>query len=214
MSAIVIGVGPGLGLSLARAYGRTGRDVALIARRPGQLQGFVEKLAEEGITAYACPAEASDPESVRHAINAAEDAAGAPDIVHYNASFLPEGTPTHVSLRDVELAWRVGCFGAWAALQATVPLMLSSGGGTFFVTGGGLALEPWPPASALAGAKAAVRSLSLAAAKELRQTSVRVATVTVNGLIQPGTDLDPDRIADLFVDLLGRPELPVETVIP
>ena len=111
MSAIVLGVGPGLGLALAHAYADTGRRVAVVSRRQDDAAGFAADL---------------------------------PDAV------LLEGTPSQVSLDAVETSWRVGCLGAWAALQAAVPLM--DDGSAFFVTGGGLALEPWPPASARASA--------------------------------------------------------------
>jgi NAD(P)-dependent dehydrogenase (short-subunit alcohol dehydrogenase family) len=108
----------------------------------------------------------------------------------------------------VEAAWRVGCLGAWAAFQASLPLMAQ--GSAFFVTGGGLALNPWPGASSLAGAKAALRNFVFAAAAE--QPTVRIAMVTVSAVI--GKDIGPDEIARTFLGLLEQQQPAVETVLP
>lgn len=208
MSAIVLGVGPGLGLALARAYGETGRNVAVVGRRADAVRTYAEQL--HGVEAVGLAADLSNPAAVAAAVQEAAERLGAPDIVHYNASVLVEGTPSQVPLNAVEQSWRVGCLGAWAALQASVPLM--DDGSAFFVTGGGLAINPWPPASALASAKAALRNLVHAAAKEL--PNLRVAMITVMGVIQEGTDLSPDEIARNFLGLLEETDPPVETMLP
>ncbi|HNL51117.1 MAG TPA: SDR family NAD(P)-dependent oxidoreductase [Actinomycetota bacterium] len=206
MSAIVLGVGPGLGLALAHAYADTGRRVAVVSRRQDDAAGFAADLPD----AVGYAADLGDPAAVMEVVRRAAEELGAPDIVHYNASVLLEGTPSQVSLDAVETSWRVGCLGAWAALQAAVPLM--DDGSAFFVTGGGLALEPWPPASALASAKAALRNMVHAAAKEL--PDLRVAMITIMGVIKEGTELSPSEISRYFLALLEERDPAVETVLP
>lgn len=197
MSAIVLGVGPQLGAALVEAYGSTGRAVAAVSRSGTEVPGATAFAADLGV-----------PEQVSRVIREARDALGAPDIVHYNASVLVPGAPSEVPLDAVETAWRVGCLGAWAAFQASLPLM--DEGSAFFVTGGGLALNPWPGASSLGSAKAALRNFVLAAAAE--QPAVRVAMVTVAGVI--GTDVSADEIARTFLGLLEQQHPAVETVLP
>ncbi len=206
MSAIVLGVGPGLGLALAQAYGQTGRRVTVVSRREEDATAFAADLPD----AVGFAADLGDPAAVTDVVRRAADQLGAPDIVHYNASVLLEGTPSQVGLDAVETSWRVGCLGAWAALHASVPLM--DAGSAFFVTGGGLALEPWPPASALASAKAALRNMVHAAAKEL--PDLRVAMITIMGVIKEGTELSPSEISRYFLALLEESHPPVETVLP
>lgn len=207
MSAIVLGVGPGLGLALASAYAETGRTVALVARSQEQVQQYAEQI---GHGAIGLAADLSDPAQVRDVIDRAAAQMGPVDLIHYNASVLIEGTPSQVPLDVVETSWRVGCLGAWAALQAGVEIM--SPGSAFFVTGGGLALDPWPPASALGASKAALRNFVLAAAKE--QTGLRVAMITINGVIAEGSDLAPTEIARWFLSLLEQTSPAAETVLP
>lgn len=208
MSALVLGVGPGLGLALARAYGSTGRKVAVVARRPAAVRDYVSQLPE--VSAVGLTADLADPAEVSHVVREAADRLGGLDVVHYNASVLLEGAPSTVALSAVEQSWRVGCLGAWAALQAAVPLLPD--GSAFFVTGGGLALDPWPPASALGSAKAALRNLVQAAAKELPR--IRVAMITVKGTIREGTELSPAVIAQAFAGLLEQSDPPVESFLP
>lgn len=208
MSALVLGVGPGLGLALARAYGSTGRKVAVVARRPGAVRDYVSQLPE--LSAVGLTADLADPAEVSHVVREAADRLGGLDVVHYNASVLLEGAPSTVELSAVEQSWRVGCLGAWAALQAAVPLLPD--GSAFFVTGGGLALDPWPPASALGSAKAALRDLVQAAARELPR--IRVAMITVRGTIREGTELSPAVIAQAFAGLLEQSDPPVESFLP
>jgi NAD(P)-dependent dehydrogenase (short-subunit alcohol dehydrogenase family) len=197
VSAIVLGVGPQLGTALVEAYASTGRAVAAVSRSGSQVPGATAFAADLGA-----------PEQVARVIREASDAIGAPDIVHYNASVLVPGAPSEVPLEAVETAWRVGCLGAWAAFQASLPLMDEDS--AFFVTGGGLALNPWPGASSLAGAKAALRNFVLAAAAE--GTHVRVAMVTVAGVI--GKDIGAGEIARNFLGLLEEQHPAVETVLP
>ena len=197
MSAIVLGVGPGLGASLVQAYAETGRQVAAVSRSGSEVAGGIPFAAD-----------LSQPDEVARVISAAAEQLGPPDIVHYNASVLIPGTPSQVSLADVETTWRVSCLGAWAALQASVPLMDS--GSAFFVTSGGLALQPWAGASALGSAKAALRNFVQAAAAEL--TDLRVAMITVAGVI--GQDIEADEIARYFLGLLEEQAPAVETILP
>lgn len=197
MSAIVFGAGPGLGTALVQAYAGTGRAVAAVSRSGTGIPG-----------ATAFTADLADPDAVLRVIDDIVVKLGVPDVMHYNASFLPPGPPSEVRLDDVETAWRVGCLGAWAAWQGAVNLM--DEGSAFFVTGGGLALRPWPGASALASAKAAVRNFVQSAAQEA--TWLRVAMITVAGVI--GKDISADEIARNFLALLEEQHPAVETVLP
>ncbi|WP_443034853.1 SDR family NAD(P)-dependent oxidoreductase [Streptomyces sp. BE133] len=69
----IVGAGPGLGLSIAKAFGGHGFDVALISRTKEKLDGLVEELTATGITADGFPADVADPRQERVAA-----ASGAP----------------------------------------------------------------------------------------------------------------------------------------
>jgi short-subunit dehydrogenase len=82
--------------------------------------------------------------------------------------------------------------------------MQQRGRGSILVTGGGLALDPWPRMCSLAVGKAGVRSLALSLHKELAPQGIHAATVTIAGIVEKGTRFDPDAIANVFWELHGQ----------
>jgi NAD(P)-dependent dehydrogenase (short-subunit alcohol dehydrogenase family) len=56
----IVGAGPGLGLSIARRFGREGFTVALISRSAANLDRLAAELADSGIQAAGFPADVRD----------------------------------------------------------------------------------------------------------------------------------------------------------
>jgi short-subunit dehydrogenase len=50
-TAVIVGVGPGLGLELARIFGNAGHPVAMLARDKAKLDTFAKELALTGLDA-------------------------------------------------------------------------------------------------------------------------------------------------------------------
>ncbi|HET7901608.1 MAG TPA: SDR family NAD(P)-dependent oxidoreductase [Candidatus Nanopelagicales bacterium] len=196
MLTVVIGVGPGLGMSLARRFGRAG-DVALLVLDDESGSRFVGELAEQGTAATAYVADLADEQSLRGALRDLRDAVGVPDVVVYNASIGVDVGPGEVSSEQVLEAMSVGTLGAVAAYQELVPGMRERGSGTFVVTGSGVSLNPWPGTIALTLDKAALRAFALAVFRENKTTGVHCGTVTIDGLLRkPG--FEPDTVAETF----------------
>jgi NAD(P)-dependent dehydrogenase (short-subunit alcohol dehydrogenase family) len=195
--ACVVGVGPGLGLALARRFSREGYAVLGLARDPSKL------TPEPGLTLRA--ADAADAGALATALG--QD--GPVEVLLYNAYRATMATTGPSSLDPDALIedFRVNVAGALAAVRAVLPGMLAAGRGTILLTGGGLALDPtgWLPAASLAVGKAGLRSLALTLHAELAPRGVHVGTVTVAGQIKPDTAFDPDRIADTFWSLHADP---------
>jgi NAD(P)-dependent dehydrogenase (short-subunit alcohol dehydrogenase family) len=193
---VVIGVGPGLGMSLARRFGKEG-DVALLVLDDESGARFVGELAEQGTAATAYVADLADEESLRGALRDLRDALGVPDVVVYNASVGIDVGPGDVTSEQVLEAMAVGTLGAVATYQELVPGMRERGTGTFVVTGSGVSLNPWPGTIALTLDKAALRALALAVFRENKTTGVHCGTVTIDGLLRkPG--FEPDTVAETF----------------
>jgi short-subunit dehydrogenase len=76
--------------------------------------------------------------------------------------------------------------------------MKSEKRGTILLTGGGLALHPHPKYSSMAVGKAGIRNLAFSLAAELEPAGIHVATVTISGIVRPGTPFDPDKIAEVY----------------
>lgn len=194
----VVGAGPGIGLAVARRFARQGMRVALLARRPQALDGYVAEMAQAGLEAQGFPANAGDEAAMRQAFEQVRAQMGDPAVLVYNAAVLHEGKPSTFSAARLVDDFRVNVAGALLAVQQVLPAMRARQQGTILLTGGGLALNPLPQFASLSISKAGLRSLSYSLAAELQGDGLHVATVTVAGYVQAGSHFDPDRIADAY----------------
>lgn len=201
--AVVIGAGPGIGRSVARRFAAEGMPVALVARTSGSLDAAAEAVTPLGVPVVGLTADCGDAEELRAALDAAADAFGTPDVVVYNAAIIRPDAPGELTVREHERAWSVNVVGALNAAAHTAPRMAERGGGTFVVTGG----MPAPKAAyvSLSLGKAGVRTLVELLHEEYGPRGIHVASVTVAGPVAPGTDFDPDDIAEHYWHLHRQP---------
>ena len=194
----IVGMGPGLAMSVARRFGAEGFRVAMLSRSAAALGGFRKTLADAGVEAWSFPADAGSAESLDAASRQMEKKVGGPDVLVYNAAVIRQLGPTQLHPAVLTQDFQVNVTGALLATQHVVPTMRQQGRGTVLLTGGGLALEPLPDYTALTVGKAGLRALALVLAEELEPAGIHVATVTICGFIQHGTHFDPDRIAEVY----------------
>ncbi len=199
---VVVGMGPLVGLSLAREFGRRGYKVAMIARRKHALDGFVATLAEEGIEAVGFPADASDRAQLQSAFGAIKARMGSIDVLEYSPTewgngklYPPLETTTETALDHFK---RLG-LGAITAVEEVLPDMLARGKGSLLFATGTSAHRPHPFITSLGISNAGVRNYALCLAQDLKPRGVFVATVAIGVQVERnGTKADPDRIAEVF----------------
>jgi len=205
----IVGAGPLLGMGIARQFGREGFKVALIARRAEALREYVAELQALGIEAAAFPADASDAGQLAAAFAAIKQRFGAVAVLEFSPTQWNKGgyestaalaTTPDSALHDFNLLVR----GAIASAQAVLPDMMANNGGTLFFSTGYSAIMPMPMITSLCIANAGLRSYALCLREELAPKGIYVANVSINVFIEPGTDNDPDRIAELYWDLYQR----------
>lgn len=194
----IVGAGPGIGHALAARFGREGFAIALVGRRPEPLARLIETLADHGIEALPFRADAGDAASLVEGMDEVRTALGPPQVLIYNAFAGHPGLPSTLSPGDLAADLRVNVLGALVAAQAVIPKMRAAGLGTILFTGGGYAFDPAAEQASLGVGKAALRNLAFSLAKEVGPDGIHVATVTIAGLVRPGTGFDPLRIAEAF----------------
>ncbi|SFQ47522.1 Short-chain dehydrogenase [Actinomadura madurae] len=194
--AVIIGAGPGIGRAVARRFAREGLPVGLVARNEGALRDEARAVASDGADVVARPADATDEVALRAALDEIAGKHGTPDVVVYNAALIRPDGPRDLSVQGHMEAWAVNVAGAAVAAAHVAPAMAERGRGTFLITGG--MPEPKRQYVSLSLGKAGVRTLVELLHQEYGPSGVHVASVTVAGTVAPGTDFDPDDIAEHY----------------
>jgi short-subunit dehydrogenase len=198
---LIVGMGPGLGLEIARVFGRQGYDLVMIARRLEALAEYRALLRYEQINAQGFAIDIADTMALARTLEAIQRGIGCPQVMIYNAAMLQLDDPLTLSGDNLLQSLQVNLLGALVAAQQMIPAMQRRGNGTLLFTGSGLAFEPDPQLTSLSIGKAALRNFCYALAKALEPNNIHVATVTINGYIHPGTSFDPFEIAEMYWDL-------------
>jgi short-subunit dehydrogenase len=198
---VVVGFGTGVGMGVARAFGKEGYALALLARNPAKLGANAQALRTEGFTVQTFTADAGDEAALIRVFAQIRIELGNPEVLIYNAAVSTPGKPSAIGFEQLVKDFQVNVAGALVAVQQVLPVMQANRRGTILFTGGGLALYPSADAASLAVGKAGIRSLAFTLAQELKDTGIRVGTVTICGTVQPGTHFDPDTIAQSYLAL-------------
>ena len=140
---------------------------------------------------------------------------GAPDVAIYNAGFRTRGPLIELVPADVEKAIAVSAYGAFLMAQQAARRMLPHAHGAIMFTGASASVKGYAKSAPFAMAKFALRGLSQSLARELQPQGIHVAHVVVDGGIRsarrvepedkPDSLLDPDAIAQVYLDILRQP---------
>lgn len=199
----VVGVGPGIGLAVAKRFAREGYTLALLARRRDALE---ESARQVGKDAHPFIADAYHSDSLIHAFTQIRMQLGSPEVLIYNVAAMQPGRPSMLDSSRLMAEFTVNVAGALVCAQQVVPQMVEAGKGTVLFTGGGLATNPTVEYASLAIGKAGLRSLAYTMGAELEPLGVHVATVTIQGYIKAGTHFDPKKIAEKYWQLHTQPK--------
>ena len=214
-TAVVAGVGPGLGESLARKFAREGCQVALFARSADYIDDLAAALPDPG-EGLAVPTDLADVDQIREGFAAVRDAFGAVDILINHASAASWTGLMETSVEDLERAWAVNGRGAFACSKEAVGDMVAGNGGTVIFTGATSAVRSRGGAVGFTAAKFAARGMAMDMAQEYGPEGVHVAHVVIDGQIDgpkargrapdrgDETLVDPDGLADTYWHLVEQ----------
>jgi len=211
--AAVLGVGPGLGATVARRFAREGFAVGLMARGEESLAAAREEVEALGGTALAVTADATDAASVASSFDRVREELGEPEVFVYNAGAFQMGGILELSPEQFDDCFRANCSGAFYGAQQVLPAMVERERGTIILTGATAALRGSARFAALATGKFGLRALAQSMAREFGPQGIHVAHVVIDGQIntprlretQPdreeSTTLSPESIAETYWQL-------------
>jgi NAD(P)-dependent dehydrogenase (short-subunit alcohol dehydrogenase family) len=212
-TAVVVGVGPGLGLALVNRLVAEGYVVIAAARGASVVE--LPYAAGPG-RAVPVQCDATDPDEVDRLFERTAEL-GALAIAVYNAGAFERGGVLDTAPADFERCWRVGCFGGFLVGRAAAQQMVERGSGTILFTGATASLRGGAGFVNLASPKFALRAVAQSMARELAPRGVHVAHVIIDGQIRtpryehlvaergPDALLEPDAIARVYLDLHRQP---------
>ena len=178
MLVFITGASSGIGQALALRYYQAGWELALVARRAGEIQRWAH---EQGLDAqrYAVyGADVSDSDSIVAAGRACIAAQGLPDVVVANAG-ISAGVDT-AARADIDVLARtfaVNNVGMAATFHPFVALMAHRSSGRLVGIASVAAIRGLPGHGAYCASKAAVVNYCESLRGELRSSGVRVVTI-------------------------------------
>ena len=210
-TAVIVGVGPGLGSALVTTFSQQGYTVLAAARRASALEGLSRPSDRGRVIPVDC--DATDPVQVERLFDSIEERPGRLGVAIFNAGIFRPSSVVDTEPEDFERCWRVGCFGGFLMGRAAARVMLKQGAGTILFTGATASLRGGAGFANLASPKFALRAVAQSMARELGPKGIHVAHVIIDGQIHsqlnanllegrgPDSLLEPGAIADAYLAL-------------
>ncbi|MEJ2853984.1 MULTISPECIES: SDR family NAD(P)-dependent oxidoreductase [unclassified Saccharothrix] len=217
-TVVVLGAGPGLGMSIAHRFGQEGRKVALVSRSAERHPGYVAALKAAEVEAEAFTADVRDRDQLLSTVDTIVDRLGPVEVVYYGPADLgtrpqPITETTSADVTDA-MSWVLP---AVDVVGHVLPGMVERGTGGLLFAGGLSAVVPMPPLGALALSSAALRNYALTLNAALATQGIYAGSLTIGGLIERGdihralsgqidgvSTLNPDDLADAAWNLYSQ----------
>ena len=195
--ALVTGVGPGTGSSIARRFSDGGYKVAMIARDKERLKSLEDEL--EDSKGYSC--ELRNQEYLNSTVDNIIKDFGYPDVFIHNAVRGTRGNFLEFTSEELQSNFDINVLALHRIAQKVAPEMIKKGKGAIIVTGNTSAHRGKANFGGTASTKAAQKILTESFARFLNPKGIHVAYITIDAAI----DLEwtrkawPDKPDDFFI---------------
>src|SRR5579872_1196145 len=178
-TALIVGAGPGISASVARALAAAGLKIGLAARNIDKLAPLAAETSAERFAV-----DAVDPAAVARLFEEADARLGTPDVVLYNASARAHGPIAELDPEAVRKAVEISAFGGFLVVQQAARRMIPRGAGAILLTGASASVKGYPHSAAFAMGKFALRGLAQSTARELAPQGIHVAHFLIDGAVR------------------------------
>ncbi|HEU0099882.1 MAG TPA: SDR family NAD(P)-dependent oxidoreductase [Allosphingosinicella sp.] len=215
--ALVTGASRGIGAATAEAIAAAGAHVVLTARTAADLELAEERIHEAGGTATIAPVDLLEADAIAKLAAAIAERWGRLDILMLNAATLGSLTPVaQIDGKEFSRVLTLNLLASQALIAGFDPLLRRSEAGRLIAVTSSVGRRPRAYWGAYGASKAALETLALAYAEEVRNVSpVRVAIVdpgatatTMRARAYPGEDpatlKSPGAVAEAVAALLER----------
>lgn len=191
--ALVTGVGPGTGASVARRFAEGGYRVAMLARNAERLAALEKEIPDS----IAITCDVTDAAALEQVIAKV----GAPKVVVHNAVGGAFGTFQQVEPEVLQRNFETNTMALFHLARLTAPAMIAKGEGAIIVTGNTSAQRGKASFAGFAPTKAAQRILAESLARDLGPKGVHVAYLIIDAAIDVPwqRQLQPTKPDDFFI---------------
>jgi len=215
--ALVTGASRGIGAATAEALAKAGAHVVLTARTAADLELAEERIHQAGGSATIAPLDLTETDSIARLATAVADRWGRLDLMMLNAATLGSLTPVaQIDGKEFGRVLTLNVLASQALIAGFDPLLRKSAAGLLLAVTSSVGRGPRAYWGAYGASKAALETLVLSYAEEVRNLSpVRVAIVdpgstatAMRARAYPGEDpatlKPPSAVAEAVVALLER----------
>jgi NAD(P)-dependent dehydrogenase (short-subunit alcohol dehydrogenase family) len=192
-TALVTGVGPGIGEHVARAFAAAGARVIVCARSAERVADVAATIVADGGEALAVAADVGRPDDLERLVAAANERFGTVHVLFYNAAAGVGGGPTSLTLTDEDWTTSVdvNVLAPFRLAKAFVPGMEAAGTGSIVNVLSTAGFTPVPGIGAMAygATKAALemmtRYLAMECGPMVRANCLCPGTIDPTGAMRP-----------------------------
>ncbi|OCT49075.1 short-chain alcohol dehydrogenase [Cladophialophora carrionii] len=203
---VLVGTGPGIGLSTATLFASKGFDVALLSRNAARLEEDAQKVGAAGqgkVKVMSFPVDVSDHVGLKKTLGEVEQHMGKPEVVVFNAARIAQTVIGETSEEDLIGDFKVSQrsrarptltkaklmnIGQYVAASWALPLLEDVAEEpdthpSFFLTSSGVSYDPIPFMLSLSMMKAAQNNFLASLAKVAGPEGVHVGRIDINGVV-------------------------------
>jgi NAD(P)-dependent dehydrogenase (short-subunit alcohol dehydrogenase family) len=190
--ALVTGVGPGTGASVARRFAEGGYRVAMLARNADRLKALETEIPDS----IAVPCDVTDRTTLERVLAEVGD----PEVVVHNAVGGAFGTFQKIEAATLQRNFEINTMALFHLAQLTTPAMIAAGKGALIVTGNTSAQRGRAAFAGFAPTKAAQRILAESLARDLGPKGVHVAYLIIDAAIDVPwqREMQPDKPDEFY----------------
>lgn len=199
----IIGAGKGLGLSIAKSFGKHDFQVALVARNAAKLQDMVDELKADGIEASYFVADIFNKEQIEQAMTNMKEKYGLIDVLEFSptAGNYPPTSVLELTVENARDAFEANVVSAIHVVNAVLPDMLARKEGALLFTSGLSAMYPVSMMGNIGIALSGLRNYVANLHTSLSAQGIFVGHRSLGLLIKEsgtGAINDPDVIAEMW----------------
>ncbi|WP_448551001.1 SDR family oxidoreductase [Thalassotalea montiporae] len=178
--ALIVGAGDYIGSAIAKRFAQEGYLVSLGRRKVEKLQPLVDEISELGGKAKAFALDARDEANVEQVFADIENTVGEIDVMIFNVGANVQFPILETTSRVFHKVWEMACFAGFLNGREAAKYMVPRKRGSIFFTGATASVKGNAGFGAFSSAKAGLRSLAQAMARELGPQNIHVAHLVID----------------------------------